>query len=71
MDADDCFAANCPTLETQSFDVANQCVIQRTVDEPTEGCKWLSMKYSVGGTSADHVCKGLDQLPGNRPVTWN
>ncbi|KAI5856165.1 hypothetical protein GGS23DRAFT_438939 [Durotheca rogersii] len=39
MDSNDCFAANCPTLETQSFEVANKCAIPRTVDEPVDG--WL------------------------------
>lgn len=38
MDAD-CFGATCTQLKTQAFTDANQCAVEKAVDEPIEGCK--------------------------------
>ncbi|KAK0610602.1 hypothetical protein B0T17DRAFT_621070 [Bombardia bombarda] len=40
--ASGCQAATCPTLKTQSFDVANSCVIKKKINEDIEGCELLN-----------------------------
>ncbi len=45
--AQGCQAATCSALKTQSFTVANKCILKKQVVEPIEGCEYQSTSVKL------------------------
>lgn len=42
MDTSGCMGARCASLQTQAIGPARQCLVDKTVDEDEDGCKFLT-----------------------------
>ena len=40
-----CFGATCQELETQAYEVANNCSVAPVVDEDFDGCEYLRLRH--------------------------
>lgn len=49
MDVEDgCFGASCPELETQAYEVANDCSVAPVVEEDFDGCEYPRVRPDFG-----------------------
>ena len=61
MDVEEgCFGASCHELETQAYEVANNCSVAPVVDEDFDGCEYPRVRPNSGtGLTGE----GLQELP--------
>lgn len=67
---DDNCNVDCPTLQSQDTDTANQCTIPRCVDEEIDGSEFEFLDSpEVPASLSSDISKDLSQLPGDNPIT--